>query len=78
MAIDTNAEKLALMTFGTPHLAPVPLLNSTFDEEEYQVFLAGYPGVLWQEDIPPEPGQVSVGISAMKRMIFFPMGGRKR
>ena len=47
MAIDTNNEKLALISLLAPFNAPVPISADGLDQADNQHLLAGYPGILW-------------------------------
>ena len=49
MAIDTNNEKLALITFLQPWNTPVPISADGIGQDDKQHLLAGYPGILWSE-----------------------------
>jgi hypothetical protein len=44
MAIDTDAEKHSMLTFGTPFLAPVPIATGALGEDEKATFL----GMFWE------------------------------
>jgi hypothetical protein len=44
MAIDTDAEKHCMLTFGIPFFAPVPIPTGTMGEDEQAAFL----GMFWE------------------------------
>ena len=74
MAIDTNNEKLALITLLQPWNVPVPISADGIDQVDKQHLLAGYPGIVWGED---GEGLSSAGSSAFCRMIMLRHGARK-
>ena len=47
MAIDTNNEKLALISLLAPFNAPVPISADGLDQADKQHLLWAYPGILW-------------------------------
>ena len=47
MAIDTNNEKLALISLLQPFNTPVPISSDGLDQADKQHLLWGYPGILW-------------------------------
>jgi len=52
MAIDTDNEKLSLMTYGSHWMGPTPFpVGVAIDQGDAQHLLAGYPGILWSEII---------------------------
>jgi hypothetical protein len=44
MAIDTDAEKHSMLTFGVPFFAPVPIATGDMGEDEKAAFL----GLFWE------------------------------
>ena len=49
MSIDTNNEKLALITLLQPWNTPIPISSDGIGQDDKQHLLAGYPGILWSE-----------------------------
>jgi len=47
MAIDTNNEKFALVTFLQMWMIPMPISPGALGQDDKQHLLAGYPGILW-------------------------------
>ena len=67
MAIDTNNEKLALITLLQPWNTPIPISADGIGQDDKQHLLACYPGILWSEYVE---GLSSTGSSAFYRMIY--------
>lgn len=55
MAIDTNAEKLAILEWDEVYEPALPLSPGAtpFDQGEKQNFIWGFPGVLWDAAVAP-------------------------
>ncbi len=49
MAIDTNNEKFALLSFRQPWQCPVPISADGLDQADLQQLIWDYPGLLWTE-----------------------------
>lgn len=49
MAIDSNNEKLALITYHQPFNTPIPTSDDELDQADNQHLLWEYPGILWSE-----------------------------
>ena len=74
MAIDTNNEKLALISLLQPWNTPVPISADGIGQDDKQHLLAGYPGILWSGGGGDESAKTSLGLL---RMIMFRHGARK-
>lgn len=75
MAIDTNNEKLALITYLQPWNTPVPISSDGLGQDDKQHLLACYPGILWGE--AEEGGEPSQGSSAFHRLVYQHQGRKK-
>lgn len=47
MAIDTNNEKFALISFHQPFNTPIPSSSDGIGQDDKQHLLWEYPGILW-------------------------------
>ena len=74
MAIDTNNEKLALISLLQPWNTPVPISADGIGQDDKQHLLAGYPGILWSAGGGGESAKTSLGLL---RRIMFRSGVRK-
>ena len=75
MSIDTNNEKLALITLLQPWNTPVPISADGLGQDDKQHLLAGYPGILWSAGGGSgESAKTSLGLL---KMIMLRHGARK-
>lgn len=49
MAIETDNEKLALMSYNQPFVPAVPIVTNGMTQADYQHLIWQYPGILWSE-----------------------------
>lgn len=62
MAVDTNNEKLALITYHQPWNTPIPISADGLDQADNQHLIWEYPGILFET-------AVAVSVAAAFRML---------